>query len=260
MNDTTPLLYEKQGAIARLTFNRPAALNALDVPTAQALLAASRQIAADPEIRVLLVRGNGRAFMAGGDLPSMRANPAAVVSDLINPMHEAQNLLAGIDAPIVAAVQGSVAGAGISVMLAADIVLAADNTKFNLAYANVGASGDLGVTWTLPRAVGMRKALELMLLCKTFDAQQALELTLVNQVLPAEELDAAAENLAAQLAAGPTKAYGHIRRLMRQSLQQSFSAQLDAEAQAFGACTETRDFVEAVGAFLEKRRPDFEGK
>jgi len=257
--EQTPVRCAIQDGVATLTFNRPEAMNALDAPTARAFLAACEQLRDAPSLRAVLLRGEGKAFMAGGDLRSMHDDPAAVADDLIAPMHAGLQRLAELPVPVVAAVQGAVAGAGISVMLAADVVLAAERTRFNLAYAQVGGSGDLGVTWALPRAVGLQRALALMLLCDTVPAEEALAIGLVQRLVPAGALQQEAAALAARLAAGPTRAYGHIRRLLRQSFEQPFAAQLAAEACAFADCTATADFLEGTGAFLARRAPRFTG-
>jgi len=161
MTTTTdaPLLTGRDGAVATLRFNRPAALNAIDPPMARAFLAAVREIAADRTVRAVLLSGSGKGFMAGGDLAVLSADPQGGAAELIGPLHEALTLLDTLDAPVVAQVHGVAAGAGLSLMLQADFVLAATGTRFNLAYANIGASCDVGASWALPRRVGLRRAL-----------------------------------------------------------------------------------------------------
>lgn len=259
MTDTTPLLVTRQGAIATLQFNRPEAMNALDVPTAQAVLAAAKAIAADHSVRAVLLKGAGRAFVAGGDLAALRADPVQGAKDLLEPLNEALVLLQGINAPVIAQVHGAAAGAGLSLMLMCDFVLAAEGSKFNLAYINLGTSCDVGASWALPRLVGLRHALEIALLGETLDTDDALRLGLVNRVLPAAELEAAAQAFAERLAAGPTVAYGHMRRLMRASFDRDLPVQLQAEAQSFDACAHTADLREGIEAFFAKRKPQFAG-
>ena len=157
---THPLLFSRADGIATLQFNRPAQLNALDVPTAQALLAAVQEIAADRSVRAVLLKGAGRAFVAGGDLATLQANPVQGAQDLLEPLNAAVTLLHGLDAPVIAQVHGAAAGAGLSLMLMCDFVLAAEGTKFNLAYINLGTSCDVGASWALPRLVGLRQALD----------------------------------------------------------------------------------------------------
>lgn len=255
-----PLLVERQGAIATLTFNRPEALNALDVATAQALLAALQGLARDGGVRAVLLRGAGRAFVAGGDLATLRADPVQGARALLELLNAALLVLQQLDAPVIAQVHGAAAGAGLSLMLMCDFVLAAEGTKFNLAYINLGTSCDVGASWALPRLVGLRQALEIALLGETFAADDALRLGLVNRVLPAAELDTAARAFAERIASGPTVAYGHMRRLMRASLDRDLAAQLAAEAQSFDACARTADLREGIEAFFAKRAPQFKGR
>ncbi|WP_225783428.1 enoyl-CoA hydratase/isomerase family protein [Xenophilus sp. Marseille-Q4582] len=255
----SPLLIGREGAVATLQFNRPAALNAIDVPMAQAVLAAVKAIAADRGVRAVLLRGSGKGFMAGGDLAVLQANPLQGAADLIRPLHEAVALLATLDAPLVAQVHGVAAGAGLSLMLQADFVLAAEGTRFNLAYVNIGASCDVGASWALPRWVGLRRALEIAMLGDMLDAQAAERMGLVNRVVPADTLGDEAMALAQRLAAGPTVALGQLRRLMRGSFERDLPAQLEAESAAFRHCASSADFRAGVDAFFDKRKPVFGG-
>jgi len=256
---TTPLIATRQGAIATLQFNRPEAMNALDVATAQALLAAVQDIAQDSGVRAVLLKGAGRAFVAGGDLSLLAADPVQGAKALLGPLNEALLLLQSLNAPVIAQVHGAAAGAGLSLMLMCDFVLAAEGSKFNLAYINLGTSCDVGASWALPRLVGLRQALEIAMLGETFGADEALRLGLVNRVLPAAELEAAAQAFAERLASGPTLAYGQMRRLLRAGLDHDLATQLQAEAQAFDACARTADMREGIDAFLNKRKPQFNG-
>ncbi|MGB3449454.1 MAG: enoyl-CoA hydratase-related protein [Giesbergeria sp.] len=263
MHATTPpppVLLEHQGAIATLRFNRPEALNAIDVSMAEAFLAAVQAIAADPGVRAVVLRGNGKGFMAGGDLATLRANPVQGAADLLAPLNAAVALLGQINAPVIAQVHGVAAGAGLSLMLQADFVLAAEGARLNLAYINLGTSCDVGASWALPRLVGLRRALEIALLGEALSASEAERLGLINRVLPAAELDAAVQQLAQRLAAGPTVAYGHMRRLMRASFDHDLPTQLQAEAAAFAQCGHTADLPEGIEAFFAKRAPAFQGR
>lgn len=256
----SPLLVDRDGALLRLTLNRPQALNALDLDTAEAMLTACRALRHDHGVRAVLLTGSGRAFSAGGDLAQMRDDPVRVADGLIRALHESLTILAGIDAPVIAALHGVVAGAGVSLAAAADLAIAAEGTRFNLAYVKVGTSCDLGSTWSLPRLVGLRRAMEIALLGDNFDAAHALQIGLVNRVVPADRLNAEAAALAQRLAEGPTLALGRIKRLMRSSFDRDLPGQLDAEREAFLASASTSDFREGMGAFFDKRPPRFTGK
>ena len=258
--DKGPVQLLRDGAVATLLLNRPQALNALDLATAQAFLAACQTLAADTSVRAVLVRGAGRSFGVGGDLAAMRESPTVVAQGLIDQMHAAVLLLAAMDAPVIACLHGAVAGGSMSLALACDLALAADNTVLNLAYARVGTSNDLSSSWHLPRLVGLRNAMHIALLSDNIDASEALRLGLVNRVVPLAQLQAESMALAQRLAAGPTLAYGRIKRLLRQSLDHSLPQQLNAEQQAFLANTCTQDFAEGLEAFFGKRPAFFQGR
>lgn len=255
-----PLEVLREGAVATLRFARPAALNAIDVPMAQALLAAVQQLAADPGVRAVVLCGAGKAFMAGGDLATLRADPVQGAADLLGPLNAAVQLLAGLNAPVIAKVHGAAAGAGLSLMLQADFVVAAEGTRFNLAYINLGTSCDVGASWALPRLVGLRQALEIALLGETLGSADALRLGLVNRVVPAAHLDEVAGELAARLAQGPTLAYGAMKRLMRASFERNLETQLQAETTAFLGCAASADMRAGIEAFFARQAPEFSGR
>jgi len=257
---TAPLLLERNGAIATLRFNRPDALNAIDVPMANAVLVAVQTVAADPAVRTVVLCGNGRGFMAGGDLATLRADPVQGAIDILTPLNAALLLLAQMNAPVIAQVHGVAAGAGLSLLLMADYVIAAEGTRLNLAYINLGTSCDVGASWALPRIVGLRKALEIALLGEAFTADDALRLCLINRVVPAAELDSATTTLAQRLAAGPTVAYGAMKRLMRASMDRTLPEQLAAEKDAFVHCAGTDDFRAGVEAFHQRQSAQFVGR
>lgn len=265
MSTTSPhpedatLLVERDGFVATLTFNRPAALNAIDVPMARALRDAARQLACDRSVRAIVLCGAGKGFMAGGDLATLSADPAQGASDLLDSLNEAVTLFANMDASIIAKVHGVAAGAGMSLMMQADFVVAAEKTRFNLAYINIGASCDVGASWSLPRLVGLRRALEISMLGETMQVEEALRIGLVNRVVPTAELDADVMALAHRLAAGPTVALGHMRRLMRSSFDRDLPEQLEAEKAAFLSCAQSRDFRSGVDAFFAKQPAQFLG-
>ncbi len=255
-----PVLVTREGGVTTLSVNRPAALNALDVPTAHAFLAACQSLASDPQLRVVVLRGEGKGFGAGGDVAALQADPTATAHELITCLHEAVLLLTRLDAPVLASLHGVVAGGSLSLAMACDLAIAAEGTRFILAYANIGASCDLSGSWHLPRLVGLRNAMQIALLSDTFDAAEALRLGLVNRVVPDARLHDETHMLAQRLATGPTRAYGHMKRLLRQSFEHDLPTQLDAEREAFKACTGTADFVEGVEAFRARRRPVFSGR
>lgn len=261
--ENSPVRLDVADGVARIRFNRPHVLNALDEATVLAFSAVVDKVARDERVRVVVLSGEGRAFLAGGDVGRFHAaGPDApkVVSAIIEPFHHAILSLAGMTAPVVASLHGAVAGAGVSVALAADLAIAADDMKMTLAYTRIGTSPDGASTFSLPRVVGLRKAMEIALLSDTIEAPEALRLGLVNKVVPAADLAAETDALAKRLAEGPTLAYGRIKHLLRASFSHSLSDQLHAERDAFIASAGTQDFADGVAAFMQKRPPRFEGK
>ncbi len=256
----SPVLLRREGAVAHLRFNRPQALNAIDLPLAQAFHAACRALAADADLRAVVMSGEGRAFMAGGDLPSMVADPRHVPASVIAEVHPALEILAALRAPVIAAVHGAVAGGGLGIALAADLVLAAEGTKFTVAYPRIGTSADCSTSWNLVRLAGPRKAMELALLSDSFDAAEALRLGLINRVVPAESLAEEAAKIAARLAAGAPLALAHLKRLVREAADNDLHTQLELESRLFQQCAETADFTEGITAFLGKREAKFTGR
>lgn len=259
-DDPASLIVERHGAVVHLTLNRPAVLNALDRDLADRLHAAALAVSADPAIRAVVLKGAGRAFMAGGDIASFHAmghDAPRVVAPLIARFHEVLRILTEMPKPLVAAVHGAVAGAGVSLLLAADLAVAADDAQISLAYTRLGTSADGGATWSLPRVVGLRKAMEIALLNRPLDAAEALRLSLVNEVLAKDAFEAETRAFAARLAEGPAFAIAAMKRLLRASFERDFAGQLAAEAESFEACAGTGDFREGVEAFLSKRPPRF---
>jgi 2-(1,2-epoxy-1,2-dihydrophenyl)acetyl-CoA isomerase len=255
-----PVLLTIVDGIARLKLNRPAQLNTLDVATATAFAAACRAIAADASVRVVVLSGEGRGFGAGGALQAFTQDADAAALAIIEPMHAGVKLLTALDAPVVASLHGVVAGGSMSLALACDLAIAAEGTKFNLAYVNIGASCDVSASYHLPRIVGLRNALHIALMGEVFDADEALRLGLVNRVVPADRLVEETEQLAQHLARGATAAMGRIKRLLRASATNDLATQLDLERDAFRDGTRTADFAEGIAAFLARRKPQFVGR
>ncbi len=245
--------------IGRLTFNRPEVLNAIDVPAALALRDGVQRLVAEPGLRCVVLAGAGRAFVAGGDIAAFAAEPARVVDELLEALHPAILALRATPAPVLAVVQGAAAGAGLSLVLGADLVVAGDRARFVIAYDRVGASPDCGGTWFLPRKVGRARAFEMMLLGQALDAEAARAAGIVSLVVPAAELEQRADELARRIAAGPTAAYGRFKRLVDDALAAPLDQHLQAERDAFLASTATADFREGVAAFIAKREPVFKG-
>lgn len=260
MNET--VLYAAENGVASIIFNRPQVLNALDAGMIVRLRESCEQAESDAAVRVIVLRGAGEAFLAGGDVASFHANLGRIpqaVAELARELHRAVLALRRAPKPVVASVHGAVAGAGVSLTIAADLVIAAADTQFTLAYSRIGASPDGGATWFLPRIVGYQKALELMLLSEPVDAVTMQSWGVVNRVVPAAELERETRRIVERLVNGPTLAYAATKNLVNQGLVNALPPHLDEEAQAFARCAVTRDFAEGVTAFVEKRKPNFKG-
>lgn len=258
-----PVQLDRDGPVARIIFNRPEVLNAFDQECAEGLRACCQALADDDAVRVVLLRGNGRAFMAGGDIRNFQVPPteaAAHFRKLINPFHQAMEILAALKAPVVASVHGAVAGAGLSLAMAADLVIAADDTRFTMGYSKLGVSADGSISWALPRIVGLRRAMEMALLSDIYTAEDAKNFGMVNWVVPAVSLQEKTQGLVQRLAKGPTFALGKMKTLLRESFERSLSEQLEAEMRALELSAATEDFARGVAGFLHKKPVLFEGK
>lgn len=254
------VLYWRDGHVAHIRFNRPTALNALDVAMTALFSQACDDVAADPLARVLVISGEGRAFQAGGDVAALAADPQTVGQTLIHHMHHAIQALNQLQCPVLAVVQGAAAGAAIGILMACDLVLAAEDAKFSLAFPALGASADSSSTWGLPRVMGLRRAMRFALLGESIDAAQALQDGLITATVPADELEVQGLRWAAKIASSAPLALSAIKQLLRSSVNHDLSEHLAAEAEAFLACSRTEDFKEGTAAFLAKRRPEFKGQ
>jgi len=247
-----------------LRLNRPQARNALNRTVADELYEVALRAAARTDMRALLIAGEGPAFTVGGDISAFaQAGPGelpAVLRRMTGPYHQALRIFAALDVPIVAAVHGAVAGGGLGLLYVADIAFAAEGTKFATGFTGLGLSGDGGNSWFLPRLVGLRRAVELYYEQRVLDAREAAEWGLVSHVVPGDVLQEQAAAAARKLADGPTRAYGEIRRLLRDSWSSTLSDQLGAETEAIARAGATSDAERAVAAYLAKSTPTFDGR
>jgi 2-(1,2-epoxy-1,2-dihydrophenyl)acetyl-CoA isomerase len=260
----TSLLVDRDDAVVTLTLNRPAAMNALDVELKEALRDTLATLETDRSCRAIVLTGAGGAFCVGQDLREHADLLASGRTDLdtvrahYNPIAQR---LASMPKPVVAAVRGMAAGAGASLSLLADFRVGGPRTGFLMAFANVGLAGDSGISWSLPRIVGHARALELLLLAEPVKAAAAYEMGLLTRLLEDDEqVLPVAQELAARLAAGPTVAYGAIKRELSIGDAGTLSDALAAEAQAQAICGATSDHRAAVTSFVAKQKPVFEGR
>lgn len=257
----------RDGAVAVLTMNRPEARNALSMEMRSMLSETLHELELDESVRCVVLRGAGEHFLAGGDVKGMaeavKQPPDVIRRQFVLRIHDLHPIMFAMrrmPKPVIASVRGAAAGAGVSVALAADLVIAAEDAFFTLAYCHIGTSPDGSSTYTLPRAVGVKKAMEIALLGDRFDAKTAQQWGMINFVVPTAQLEAETMKLAHRLANGPTHVYGQTKRLLYRSIESDFETQLQAEAEAFADCAGRADFREGVTAFVEKRKAVFTGK
>ncbi|MFZ2503725.1 MAG: enoyl-CoA hydratase-related protein [Nocardioides sp.] len=260
-----PVLLTIDGGVATITFNRPDALNALDVASKVALRAFVEQVAADDAVRCVVLTGSGRAFCVGQDLKEhigILASPDA--SSLFNTVDEHYNptvhALATMPKPVIAAVNGVAAGAGASLTFACDLRIVAESAGFNLAFAQIALSCDTGASWTLPRLVGPTRAMELLYFPRTVPAAEAASLGLATEVVPDDEFAARVRELAERLAAGPTLALASMRAAVRYAATHDLADALVFESERMTLTGASADHDAAVQAFLRKQPPTFEGR
>lgn len=254
------VITQRQGPVLTVTMNRPKVLNVLDEAMADALVEAFSGLASDQTVRAVILAGAGRSFMAGGDLARFQADlPGApqTATKLIDRFHALMRLIKAMPQPVIAAVQGPVAGGGVGLAFACDLVVAAQDASFLSAYTKLGTSPDGGTTWTLTQLLGPRRALEFVLLNEAVKAEAALQLGLVNRVVPNGELMEATQAMADKLTRGSVGAQGASKALVQAATHGSFDAQLDLEKKAFVANAGTADFREGIRAFFERRSPTF---
>lgn len=249
--------------VATITLNRPDSMNAMSSAMASELHQAALAIDADQGIRAVVVTGAGNVFCAGGDLGDFAAagdGARTLIMKMTGDLHLALSRLARNAAPVIAAVNGTAAGAGFSLLMAADLAIAADSAVMTMAYTNAGLSPDGSSTYYMPRKIGDRRTRELMLTNRVLSAAEALDWGVVNEVVPKDQVLGAAQALAAKLANGPTKAFGQVKALLDGSFDHSLETQMELEARAIAELVTSEDGQEGLHAFLQKRKPEFHGR
>jgi len=252
--------FEREGAVAVVSLNRPDRLNALNSTLLKELGDAFEAIAADDGVRAVLLRGEGRAFCSGADLKDGFEAGVSTGDSLRANYHPVIECMRSLEKPIVVAVHGLAAGAGASIALAGDLIVAGRSGAFQQIFTNIGLVPDAGSTYTLPRLVGKARALGAVLTGEAIPAEQAERWGMIWQVVDDDALESAARKLAETLAARPTRALGLAKRIVEASANNELPDQLELEAATQEQCEKTNDFGEAVQAFLEKREARFTGK
>jgi 2-(1,2-epoxy-1,2-dihydrophenyl)acetyl-CoA isomerase len=257
------ILFEVKDQAAIITLNRPEAANGLNMTMGKELMHAAIRCDEDPGIRAVLLTGRGKFFSAGGDLKffaDFGDGLAKALKEMTVYCHSAASRFTRMDKPLVTAVNGAAAGMGMSFAICGDLVMAAESASFTAAYTAAALAPDGGMTYVLPRYVGLLRARELMLTNRRLSAKEALEWGLVNRVVPDAELMQEAEKLVRTLATGPTLSYGSVKRLLNGTFSQTLETQMEFEARAIVDMSKTADAREGVGAFLARRKPTFTGK
>ncbi|MCL5885109.1 MAG: enoyl-CoA hydratase-related protein [Deltaproteobacteria bacterium] len=257
------VIVERQEAVAILRMNRPERMNVYDFEMGEALLASLAPLAADPAVRCIVFTGSGKVFSAGGDvgmMGGMKEEAPHRFLDLTVRLHAFVASLRRCRKPVIAAVNGVAAGGGFSLALAGDIVVAAESARFTLAYQNIGLSPDGGATFFLARTLGTHRAMELSLSGRTLSADEAASWGLVQRVFSDASFASGTAALAADIAAGPTLAFGKAKELYNRALLQPLETQMEEERQGIAESARTRDFREGVRAFLAKGKAGFRGE
>lgn len=259
---TDPVRSDRDGAVAYVTLDRPEVGNAIDVPLARGLLAAARAAEADTAVRCVVVRGNGRMFCAGGDVKALHAAGEAVpdlLREILTYLHPAIACLAGMEKPVITAIHGPAAGAGVGIAAVGDIALAQPDAHFTMAYPRIGLTPDGGTTWLLPRLIGLRRTQELALTNRRVSADEAAAMGLITRVVAAGTLVQEVDSLARTFADAATGALGKAKRLLAAGAQATLEAQLDAECDQIAAQSATAEGKAGLAAFIGRRTPDFRG-
>jgi 2-(1,2-epoxy-1,2-dihydrophenyl)acetyl-CoA isomerase len=257
------LEFDVNEGVAHITLNRPEAANALNRELAQELMHAVLRCDEEPAVRAVLISGKGPTFCVGGDLKSFAEQGEHLphhLKEVTTYLHAAVSRIARMEPPVVVAVHGAAAGAGLSLACACDLVVAAESARFTMAYTNAGLTPDGSSTYYLPRLVGFKRAMELTLTNRQLSAQEAMEWGIVTRVVADEDLVGDATTLARQLAAGATKALGASKRLLHIGWTETLETQMEHETQTIADMARTADSREGISAFLEKRSAQFAGQ
>lgn len=246
------LVVTRKDNVLNIRFNRPASLNAINSELAEAFLKEITNGLNDDNVSIIVISGCGRSFMAGGDITQFNEAPESITESLIAPMNKALELIRETDKLVITAVHGPVAGAGMSIALAGDLTLAAEDTRFTFAYTQLGASGDLGITWNLPRLIGTKRALGVALLAQSIASSEALQLGLINKIIPVASFEEDIAAITGRLSKLSSHAISEIKRLMHKAPEQAFSSQIQEEKAAFGRCIQTQAFRDAIQSFLSR--------
>jgi 2-(1,2-epoxy-1,2-dihydrophenyl)acetyl-CoA isomerase len=259
MPNYSAILFEVRDGVAHLTLNRPEAANSLNPQLSSEMMDAVIRCEEDKDVRALVIGGSGRFFCAGADLKGFYSGGGGELKSRVSLFHATISRIARAELPVIAAVNGAAAGAGMGLACACDLMIAGESAKFTMAYSRIGLSPNGSTTYFLPRLIGVRRALELTYLNRTLSAAEALDWGIATRVVPDDQLAEQAHALGAQLAAGPTRAYAAAKRLMHSGCTTPLETQIELELRSIGEMARTEDAREAIAAFNAKRTPQFRG-
>lgn len=259
MNDLKTISYEiKDYKIAVITLNRPSNFNAINLDLAQEFMSVLQKAKCDDNVRVLIITGSGKGFCAGGDLASlMEANDNPKKREILDSVSSVISSLDKFDKPVIASVNGAVAGSGTAVVLACDIIIASDKAKFAPNFINIAAVPDGGSSWFLTRKISYHRAAELILTGRILNARECFEWGIFNHIVTPERLNEEVFNLAQKLSTGPQRALRYIKQMLKMSAQNTLCTHQEVEASLQLLAFSDDDFQEGVSAFLQKRKPNF---
>ena len=256
------LRFEIENNIGRIILNRPEAANAITIPLVKELLDIAIKCESGAPVRALVLQGEGSIFCAGGDLKYMteQENLREAISEMIGILHVALSKIDHLDTPLIGAITGTAAGAGLSLVSACDMAIAGKNVKFTSAYTAAGLTPDGSSTFHLPRSIGKKRTMELMLTNRVLSAEEALDWGLINTVVDDDQVLIEVNKLAEKISNGPTKAFGGVKEMIRQSFSNGLETQMELESQVFGEQLKGQDAKEGIRAFTEKEKPSFKGE
>lgn len=251
--------FDLKDHVATITLNRPEAANAMNLDLGKELLQVALECDS-PHVRAVIITGAGKVFSVGGDLKDFAeksSNLSSHVKELTVYLNAVITRFTRMNAPVIAAVNGVAAGGGMNLAIACDIVIAAESARFSTSYTKVGLTPDISGSYFLPRIVGLKRALELNVTNRVLSAQEAYEWGIVTKVVPNDEVLLEASAIAEQFAMGPTAAFGEVKRLLHHGWNQTLETQMENESQTIAKIAETKQALEGITAFLEKRKPNF---
>lgn len=262
MSESPHVRVERTDGIGRVVMDRPDRHNAMDPAMAETVAGSLEDFASDDDVRCIVLTGSGSTFNTGADLAGLSgdASDEAVIDSVAGPLHASIRTMTTAPKPVVTGINGIVAGGGLGLALASDIAIMSDEARIQYAYPSIGLSGDGGITWLLPRLLGLRRAQSFALRNEAFEAAEAVDAGLVTEAVPAPDFDNRLAETAAELADGPTQAYGRIKQLLFEGEARSLDDHLEHERERLTSLTATADYATGIATFFDDEEPEFTGR